>query len=192
MSTQPQQQQQQSLAEEGSNENTILNGLRNQKEKGAQGHPLGPADSVPQGPAPTAPTHTSQAGGTPWAPPVNNQNRDHQDPLECNRATNGTKHQNLTLEHHQVQVLLHSMLNLRTLSYVQHVAKVAIGAEIALITIFVTFAGSPPTLCTCVELLSVEPDHQSVYTVVKLTIAQLIVGTDQGTTEKSPEIHQMC
>ena len=34
-------------------------------------------------------------------------------------------------------------------------------------------------------------DHQSVYTVVKLTIAQLIVGTDQETTEKSPEIHQM-
>ena len=55
----------------------------------------------------------------------------------------GTRHQNLTLEHHQVQVLLHSMLNhLRTLSCVQHVAKVAIGAEIALITIFVTFAGS--------------------------------------------------
>ena len=84
------------------------------------------------------------------------------------------------------------MLNhLRTLSYVQHVAKVAIGAEIALITIFVTFVGSPPTLPICVELLSVEPDHQSVYTVVKLTIAQLIVGTDQETTEKSPEIHQM-
>ena len=101
----------------------------------------------------------------------------------------GTRHQNLNLEHHQVQVLLHSMLNLRTLSYVQHVVRVAIGAEIALITIFVTFVGSPPTLHICVELLSVEPDHQSVYTVVKLTIAQLIVGTDQETTEKSPEIH---
>ena len=88
-------------------------------------------------------------------------------------------HWNLTLEHHQVQVLLHSLLNhLKTLLYVQHVAKVAIGAEIALITIFVTFAGLPPTLHICVELLSMEPDHQSVYTVVKLTIAQLIVGTD--------------
>ena len=40
---------------------------------GAQGHPSGSADSVPQGPAPTAPTHTSQAGGPPWAPPVTNQ-----------------------------------------------------------------------------------------------------------------------
>ena len=104
----------------------------------------------------------------------------------------GTSHQNLTLEHHQVQVLLHSMLNLKTLSYVQHVAKVAIGAEIVLITIFVTFVGSPPTLPICVELPSMELDHQSVYTVVKLTIAQLIVGTDLETTEKSPEIHQMC
>ena len=70
-------------------------------------------------------------------------------------------------------------------------AKVAIGAEIALITIFVTFVGLPPTLHICVELLSMELDHQSVYTVVKLTIAQLIVGTDKETTERSLEIHQM-
>ena len=163
---------------------------------------------MPQGPAPTAPT--SQTGGPPWAPPVNNQNRDHQDPPECNGTTNGstrapawivkaqellkegTRLWNLTLELHQVQVLLHSLLNHpKTLLYVQHVAKVATGAEIALITIFVTFVGLPPTLHTCVELLSMELDHQSVYTVVKLTIAQLIVGTDQETTEKSLEIHQM-
>ena len=207
MSTQPQQQQ--SSSEEGSKENTILNRLRHQKERSAQGHPSGQADSVPQVPAPTAPTHTSQTGGPPQAPPVNNPNRDHQDPPECNGTTNGppehlwivkaqellkegTRHWNLTLEHHQVQVQLHSILNhLRTLLYVQHVAKVAIGAEIAPITIFVTFVGLPPTLHICVELVSVESDHQSVYTVVKLTIAQLIVGTDQGTTEKSPEIHQM-
>ena len=51
--------------------------------------------------------------------------------------------------------------------YVQHVAKVATGAEIVLITIFVTFVGLPPILHTCVELLNVDPDHQSVYTVVK-------------------------
>ena len=70
-------------------------------------------------------------------------------------------------------------------------AKVAIGAEIALIKIFVTFVGLPPTLCIYVELLSMEPDHQSVYTVVKLTTAQLIVGTDQETTKRSLEIHQM-
>ena len=87
MSTQPQQQQQ-SLSEEGGKENTILNRLRNQRERSAQGHPSGPADSMPQGPAPTAPT--SQTGGPPQAPPVNNQKRDHQDPLECNGTTNGS------------------------------------------------------------------------------------------------------
>ena len=102
--TQPQQQQQ-SSSEEGSKKNTILNGPRHQKEKmGAQDHPSGPADIAPQGPAPTAPIHTSQAGGPPWAPPVNNQNmeghqrhnhhqytpQDHQDLLKCNGTTNGS------------------------------------------------------------------------------------------------------
>ena len=43
-------------------------------------HPSGPADSVPQEPAPAAPT--SQTGGPPQAPPVNNQNKNHQDPPE--------------------------------------------------------------------------------------------------------------
>ena len=52
------QQQQQSSSEKGSKENTILNGPRHQSEMGAQDHPSGPAD-VPQGPAPTAPTHPS-------------------------------------------------------------------------------------------------------------------------------------
>ena len=70
MSTQPQQQQQ-SSSEEGSKENTILNGPRHQKERSDQGHPSGPADSMPQGPAPTA--LSSCTGGPPWAPPVNNQ-----------------------------------------------------------------------------------------------------------------------
>ena len=68
------QQQQQSSSEEGSKENTILNGPRHQKEMSAQDYPSGPADGVPQGSAPTAPTHTSQTGGPPQAPPVNNQN----------------------------------------------------------------------------------------------------------------------
>ena len=57
---------------------------------GAQGHPSGPADSMPQGPAPTAPTHPSQTEGPPQAPPVNNQNKDHQDPPEHNGTTNGS------------------------------------------------------------------------------------------------------
>ena len=56
MPTQPQQQQ--SSSEEGSKENTILNGPRHQREMGAQDHPSGLADA-PQGPAPTVPTHTS-------------------------------------------------------------------------------------------------------------------------------------
>ena len=87
MSTQPQQQQQ-SSSEEGSKENTILNRPGYLRERSAQDHPSGPADSVPQGPAPTAPS--SHTGGPPWAPPVNNQKKDHQDPPECNGATNGS------------------------------------------------------------------------------------------------------
>ena len=86
MSTQPQQQQQ-SLSEEGSKENTILNGPRHLRQRSAQGHPSGPADSTPQGSAPTAPS--SQTGGPPWALPVNHQNEDLQDPPEHNGATNG-------------------------------------------------------------------------------------------------------
>ena len=92
------------LQKEDSKENTILNGLRHQKEMGAQDHPSCPADSAPQGPAPTAPTHTSQTGGPPQAPPVNNQKiegcqtcnhyqymtQDHQDLLECNGTTSGS------------------------------------------------------------------------------------------------------
>ena len=71
---------------------------------GAQDHPLGPADSTPQVPAPTAPTHTPQTGGPPQAPPVNNQNmeghqncdnpqytpQDHQDLPEHNGTTSGS------------------------------------------------------------------------------------------------------
>ena len=87
MSTQPQQQQQ-SSSEEGSKENTILNRLRHQKDRNDQGHPSGPADSMPQGPAHTA--LSSCSGGPPQAPPVNNHNKDHQDPPECNGATNGS------------------------------------------------------------------------------------------------------
>ena len=83
-----QPQQQQSSSEEGSKENTILNRPRHQGQRSAQAHPSGPADSVPQGPAPTAPT--TQTGGPTQAPPVNNQNRVHQDPLEHNVTTNGS------------------------------------------------------------------------------------------------------
>ena len=54
----------------------------------------------------------------------------------------GIRQQNLTLELQQVQVLLHSLLiHPRTLSCVQHVAKVATRAEIVLMIISVTFVG---------------------------------------------------
>ena len=82
MSTHPQQQQ--SSPKEGSKENTILNGQRHQKERSAQGHPSCQADSMPQEPATTAPTCTSQTGGPPQAPPVNNQNRNQTEVAHCN------------------------------------------------------------------------------------------------------------
>ena len=53
MAAQPQQQ---SLSEEGSKENTILNGPRHDRERSTQGHPSGSTDNEPQGPDPTAPT----------------------------------------------------------------------------------------------------------------------------------------
>ena len=86
MATQPQQQ---SLSEEGSKENTILNGPRHNRERSAQDHPSGSTDDRPQGPAPTAPT--TQAGGPPQAPPVTIPNRDYQDPPECNDTNGSTK-----------------------------------------------------------------------------------------------------
>ena len=105
MSTQPQQQQ--SSSKEGSKENTILNGPRHQRGGSAQDHPSGSVDSMPQGPAPAAPT--SQTGGPPQAPPVNNPNKNHQDPPECNGTTKApvdgkgpgaTKARNKTAEPH--------------------------------------------------------------------------------------------
>ena len=143
MSTQPQQQQQ-SLSKEGSKENTILNRPRHQRGRSAQDHPSGPAYSMPQGSAPAVPT--SQTGGPPQASPVSNHNKNHQEPPEHlwmakaqELLKQEIRQQNLTLELHQVQVLPHSLLILRTLLYVQHVVKVATGAEIVLIIISVTF-----------------------------------------------------
>ena len=72
--------------------------------------------------------------------------------------------------------------------------KVAIGAKIALISIFVTCVRLPLTLHTCAEFLSMETqelDHLSVYTVVKLIMDQFIADTDRKTTMRSLEIHQM-
>ena len=86
MATQPQQQ---SSSEEGSKENTILNGPRHDRERNAQSRPSKPTDERPQGSAPTAPT--TWAGGPPQAPPVTNTNRNHQDPPEHNDTNGSTK-----------------------------------------------------------------------------------------------------
>ena len=86
MAAQPQKQ---SSSEEGSKENTILNGPRHDRERSAQGCPSGAADNMPQGSALTAPT--TQVGGPPQAPPVTNPNKNHQDPLECNDTNGSTR-----------------------------------------------------------------------------------------------------
>ena len=86
MATRPQQQL---SSEEGSKENTILNGPRHDRERSAQDCPSGSTDDRPQGPAPTAPK--TQAGGPPQAPPVTNPNRDYQNPLECNDTKGSMK-----------------------------------------------------------------------------------------------------
>ena len=83
------QPQQQSSSEEGSKENTILNRPRHNRERSAQSHPSGSTDDRPQGSAPKAPT--TQAGGPPQAPPVNNASRNYQDPPECNDTKGSTK-----------------------------------------------------------------------------------------------------
>ena len=82
-------QPQQSSSEEGSKENTILNGPRNDRERSAQGHPSGSTGNKPQGPAPTAPT--TQAGGPPQAPPVTKPDMNHQDPPERNDTNGSTR-----------------------------------------------------------------------------------------------------
>ena len=161
MSTQPQHQQQ-SFSEEGSKENTILNRPRNQRERSAQvilqaqqtacykdqtlqhpciHHRLEDHHRLPQSTIRTKITRIHQnAMEPPMDPPEHLHIIKAQELLK-----EGTRHWNLTLEHHQVQVLLHSLLNLRTLLCVQHMAKVVIGAEIALTTIFATFVGLPLT-----------------------------------------------
>ena len=138
------------------------------KGRSTQDHPSGPVNSVPQGPAPTAPT--SQTGGPPQAPPVNNpehrSTRIHQNAMEPpvrfipehlwigNRSTGAAKGRNKASEPcpgtSSVQALLHSLLiHLRTPFYVQHVVtKWPLEQEVVLIIISVTSVGVPLTLHT--------------------------------------------
>ena len=82
-------QPQQSLSEEGSKENTILNGPAINREQSAQGCPSRSTGNKPQGSAPTAPT--TQAGGPSQAPPVTKPSTNHQDPPEHNDTNGSTK-----------------------------------------------------------------------------------------------------
>ena len=82
-------QPQQSSSEEGSKENTILNGPAIDREKSAQGHPSRSTGNKPQGSAPAAPT--TQAGGPSQAPPVTKPSTSHQDPPEHNDTNGSTK-----------------------------------------------------------------------------------------------------
>ena len=90
MPMQPQQQQQLS-SEEGSKENTILNAdLDTKKQMECSEIILQAQQTVCHKNQPLQHLQIhSQTGGPPQAPPVNNQNRDHQDPLECNGTTSG-------------------------------------------------------------------------------------------------------
>ena len=82
-------QPQQLSSEEGSKENTILNGPAIDGGKSAQGHPSMSTGNKPQGSAPTAPT--TQAGGPSQAPPVTKPSTSHQDPPEHNDTNGSTK-----------------------------------------------------------------------------------------------------
>ena len=99
-------------------------------------HKLGDHDKLPQS---TTQAKTTRIHKNAMEPPMDPPKH-----LQMAKAQElpkqGIRLQNLTLELHQVQVLLHSLLiHLRTLLYVQHVVKVATGAEIVLIIISVTF-----------------------------------------------------
>ena len=82
-------QPQQSLSEEGSKENTILNRPAIYRERSAQGHPSRSTGNKPQGSAPAAPT--AQAGGPSQAPLVTKPSTSHQDPPECSDTNGSTK-----------------------------------------------------------------------------------------------------
>ena len=146
-------QPQQSSSEEGSKENTILNGPRHDRERSAQGCPSGSTDDRPQGPALQHPQHKLEDHHrltqspiqaettriywntmTPMDPP------EHLQMAKAQELLNQRRHQNLTLGLQQVQVLLLSLLtHQRTLLYVLDVVKVATGAGIVHIIISVIF-----------------------------------------------------
>ena len=141
--------------EEGSKENTILNGPRHMTEKGVprailQGlqiishkdqplqhpqHKLEDHHRLPQSPIQTETTRIHWNAMTPMDPP------EHLQMAKAKELLNQRRHWNLTLEIlQQIQVLLLSLLtHQRTLLYVLDVAKVATGAEIVHIIISVIF-----------------------------------------------------
>ena len=155
MSTQPHQQQQ-SLSEEGSKENTILNGPRHHREGKCSGSSFRPSRQHATGTSPCS-TYITNWRTTMGSPSQKSEQKPtgiHQNAMEPPMDTpehlwmakaqellnQEIRWQNFTQELHQVQVMLHNLLtHPRTLLCVQHVAKVATGAEIVLIIISVDF-----------------------------------------------------
>ena len=162
---------------------------------------------MPQGPAPTAPT--TQTGGPPQAPPVNNQNRDHQDPPEHNGASNGsTKAPAVGKGQGAAKVRKKaSEPHTGTLSGTGPATQPADSSKNTIICSGCGKSGHWSRNCLYYNFCDFcrvtthsthmcratkhGPRHQSVYTVAKLAIVPLIVGTGLGTTGKSLDIHQM-
>ena len=90
MPTQPQQQQQ-SSSEEGSKENTILNGPRHQKEMECSGSSFRPSRQHATRTSPYSTyTYITNWRTTIGSPSQQSEHTDHQDLLECNGTTNGS------------------------------------------------------------------------------------------------------
>ena len=156
---------------------------------------------MPQGPAPTAPIHTSQTGEPQWAPPVNNQNIDHQDLPEHNGTINGStrasaesgkdpgpsKGKSKSSESHP-----------GTSSGIGSTTQPAGTSKNTIVCSACGKSGHWSKNCPYYNFCDVcrvtthsthmcraskhgnaqQLDHQSVYTAVKLIMDQLIVGTD--------------
>ena len=162
---------------------------------------------MPQGPAPTAPT--TQAGGPPQAPPVNNTNRDHQDPPEHNDTTNGStrapangKGPGATKSKKKASEPCPG-----TAASTGPATQPSDSSKNTIICSGCGKSGHWSRNCPYYNFCDFcrvtthsthmcrankcRPDCQSVYTVAKLTTVLLIVGTGLGTTGKNLDIHQM-
>ena len=124
--------------------------------------------------------------GPPQAPPVNNEKRDHQDPPKCNGTMNGStrapadskgpgaaKGENKASEPYPevpsgTGSTTQPAESSKNIIVCSACGKSGHWSRNCPYYNFCDFVGLPPILHTCAELLSVEPDLQSVYTAVKL------------------------